>query len=206
MEVSRAAECCYQTARRAAGGGRVPALNPCSALTRVGHNRDGGGGASGDCEGGLATQARRAHPQLARSLLHPVRQWGPHGLQDAAREEQLPRPSKQVHGVRVPDHGGGQAAPLHVHHPRPAVDHIHRKKLLRRQREGPVSSLPFCLLNSIAVHTAHRCPQSNAHTLKQTLSTCSTITSAAMTSDLPVLSYGWCKHVMLESFVSCLKG
>lgn len=64
-------------------------------------NRAGGhgGGARQHCEGRLAAEARRAHSQLARPLLHPVRQWRPGGLQDAARTQQLPGSAQQVHGA-----------------------------------------------------------------------------------------------------------
>lgn len=104
------------------------------------NSRDGGG-ARQHREGGLAAEARRAHPQLARPLLHPVRQRRPGGLQDAARAQQLPRPAQQVHGARLPDHGRGQAALLRVHHPRPAVDHRHRAQLRRGHRGGAVSHI-----------------------------------------------------------------
>lgn len=113
---------------------------------------DGGGAAREHRQGGLAAEAWRAHPQLARPLLHPLRQWRPGGLQDAARAEQLPRPPQQVHCARLPDHGRGQAAPLHLHHPRPAVDHRHRAQLLRRHREGTVSSVPAPTTHLCFIH------------------------------------------------------
>lgn len=106
--------------------------------------RHGGGGASPGCglqhcQGGLAAEAWRAHSQLARPLLHPVYQRRLGGLQVAARAKQLPRTTQQVHGARLPDYGRGQTAPLHLHYPRPTVDHRHWAQFFRRHWEGAVS-------------------------------------------------------------------